>query len=76
MVPSSQVLVFDERLGHSHWLDHQSRARTLKGLIRELRAGVASGDYVGYRLIHIYWERLGKVSAPTVDELREPPVIK
>lgn len=75
-VPQSQVFLFDERLGHSHWVDHMSKARTLKGLVRELSDGVKSGKYIGYRLLHIYWERLGRVPSPTVSDLREPPVLE
>ncbi len=72
MVPQSQVFVFDEKLGHSHWVDYLSRARTLDGLIKQLRQGVRSGTYLGYRLIHIYCERIGIVDAPSKSEFAEP----
>lgn len=69
-LPMSQVLVFDERLGHSHWVDHMSRARTLHGLVKELRDGVKQGEYVGYRLLHLYWEMRGIGPSPTSADLR------
>ena len=71
-LPRSQVFVFDERLGNSHWVDHVSHARSLNGLIKQLQQGVRAGTYLGYRLIHVYWERLGFIDAPTEDDFREP----
>lgn len=68
----AQLLQFDERLGHSHWVDFMSRARTLKGLVRQCREKVSAGEAVGYRLHHVYWERIGIVPAPEVSDLRMP----
>lgn len=73
-LPRAQVMMFDERLGHSHWVDYQSRARTFKGLVRQLRDGVRLGEYIGYRLIHVYWESLGIVDAPIESSLKCPYV--
>lgn len=59
-LPSAQVLIFEPLLTHSVWVDFQSRSRTLNGLLKQLRAGVCSGEYVGYRLIEIQDECIGR----------------
>lgn len=60
----AMVLVFEERLGHSVWQDCISQARTVKGLISQLRAGVRSGEYVAWRLIRHEYEETGILTGP------------
>lgn len=55
----AQVLVFQPELTHSVWTDIQSRARTRAGLEKQPRAGVRSGEYVGYRLHRVEAEYVG-----------------
>ena len=59
-LPSVQVLVFEPRLTHSVWVDFVHRCRTLMGLLKKLQAGVRSGEYVGYRLIEVKDECIGR----------------
>ena len=56
---SAQELVFQPELTHSVWTDFMSRARTQEALEKQLRKGVRSGEYVGYRLHRIEAEYLG-----------------
>lgn len=72
MLPSAQVFVYEPRLSHSIWVDYYSRARTVEGLVRNLRKSVKSGKYLGYRLIHVYVEILGNCDQPSKSDLRQP----
>lgn len=50
-LPSVMVLVFEERLGHSMWMEYDHhRKRTLKSLVKHLASEVKSGRFVGYML--------------------------
>lgn len=60
-MPAAMVLVFQPELSHSVWHDFLSRARTLAGLERQLKAGVKRGDWVAWRLIRIEREVMGNV---------------
>lgn len=71
-LPRAQVLIHEPRINLSIWTDFESQARTFKGLVRQLREGVKSGKYVGYRLIHVYWEKLGIVDPPVESGLKYP----
>jgi hypothetical protein len=69
---SAQVLVFQPELTHSVWTDFMSRARTQEALEKQLRKGVRSGEYVGYRLHRIECEYLG-ITWPNIKITNEPP---
>lgn len=56
---TAMVLTYEPRLTHSVWVDLVHRARTEKGLVRLLRRGVRSGEWVGWRLITIHADVLG-----------------
>jgi hypothetical protein len=56
----AQVLVFEPALTHSVWQDFESRARTRDGLERQLRNGVCAGRFVGYRLLRIETQHIGR----------------
>ncbi len=58
-LPKVMVLAFEPALTHSVWRDYSHRRRTLRGLHNELREGVKSGRFVGYRLIRIERDVLG-----------------
>jgi hypothetical protein len=50
-LPSVMILAFDERLGHSMWMEYDHhRKRTLRTLVNHLAAEVKSGRFVGYML--------------------------
>lgn len=66
------VFVFDERLGHSMWQDCISYARTVEGLIKQMRKGTKDGEYVGWRLIRHEYEELGILTGPV--QLKSEPV--
>ena len=61
VVPDAMVLVFQPKLTHSVWEDFECRARTRKGLIKILAAGVRCGQWVGYRLMTIERDVMGNV---------------
>lgn len=75
-MPSAQVFEFDERLGHSHWIDYISRARSVEGLLKELQTQVKRGVYLGYRIMHTYYEVRGVEPIPTETEFRDPYIPK
>lgn len=58
-LPHSMVLVYQPELKCSVWVDYHSKARTIKGLERQLRAGVKDGICVAWRLIRIKKEVMG-----------------
>lgn len=72
----AQVLEFQKELNYSVWIDYESRARSVKTIIAELRKCVFSGKYVGYRLIHIYYECKGVGKAPSERDLKTPYIPK
>lgn len=50
-LPSVMVLAFEERIGHSMWMEYSHhRKRTLKSLVAHLAAEVKAGRFVGYML--------------------------
>jgi len=50
-LPSVMVLAFDERLGHSMWMEYdRHRKRTLQTLVKHLASEVKSGRFGGYML--------------------------
>lgn len=50
-LPSVMVLAFDERLGHSMWMEYDHhRKRTLLTLVKHLASEVKAGRFVGYML--------------------------
>jgi len=66
-LPQIQVLIFEPELTHSVWSDYWPRARTMKGLMRELRTEIKAGRFVGYRFLTIHEEHLGLPSAESRD---------
>lgn len=72
MLPQAQVIEYDERLGHSHWIDYISRTRSVEGLIKELQQQVKRGVYLGYRIMHTYVEVSGVIYPPTEAAFRQP----
>lgn len=56
---NAMVLQYEPRLTHSIWVDLMHRARTESGLIRLLRKGVKTGQWIGWRLVTIHTEELG-----------------
>lgn len=72
MLPQAQVFEYDERLGHSHWIDYISRARSVDGLLKELQSQVKRGVYLGYRITHTYYEVLGVMHKPDEAAFRDP----
>lgn len=71
-LPQVQVFEFRPQLTHSIWVDYLSRARTLKGLVKEMQQGVLDGRFIGYRFHHVYFETLGIGTAPTENDFHEP----
>lgn len=63
-LPDSMVLVYQPELTHSVWVDHVTRARTVKGLERGLKQGVKDGRYVAWRLMRTENEVYGNVKGP------------
>ena len=59
MVPRSMVLVYQPELKCSVWIDYYSKAKTVAGLERQLRANVKNGNCVAWRLIRIEKEVMG-----------------
>lgn len=58
---SYQVLVFEPQLTHSVWKDWGSDdPMTEEEVIESLRAGVESGKYVGWRVITIHKDVMGR----------------
>lgn len=50
-LPNVMVLAFDERLGHSMWMEYDlHRKRTLRSLVNHLASEVKAGRFVGYML--------------------------
>lgn len=58
-IPSAMVLVYQPELRNSVWMDLIHRCRSLAGLEKQLKAGVRSGEWVAWRLIHIEKEIMG-----------------
>lgn len=56
------VLVYQQELTHSVWQDFESRARTMEGLEKQLKAGVRSGEWVAWRIMRIEKEVWGNGS--------------
>lgn len=68
MNPRAMVLIFEERLTHSVWVDYGGRMEEETGgeipeteeqLIETLKQGVRDGEWVGWRLIRVEREVLG-----------------
>lgn len=50
-LPNVMVLAFEERLGHSMWMEYEHhRKRTLRSLVNHLASEVKAGRFVGYLL--------------------------
>lgn len=61
---SAMVLVFQSQLNHSVWVDFRSSARSLEGLIKQLRKYTKDGHCVAWRLIRHEYEELGIITGP------------
>ena len=55
----AQALIYQPELTHSVWTDVQHRCRSRAALQKMLRKRVRSGEYVGYRILHIEEEHIG-----------------
>lgn len=55
----AMVLVWCEMHGCNRWIDLRCKARTEKGLLKQLRAGVKRGEWVAWRIITIEREEIG-----------------
>jgi len=55
----AQVLVWSDLLQGNHWVDVATKARTEAGLVKQLRAGVKAGEWLGWRIIRIEREEMG-----------------
>lgn len=49
-LPNVMVLAFEEKLGHSMWMEYDHRKRTLRTLVTHLASEVKAGRFVGYML--------------------------
>lgn len=50
-LPNVMVLAFEEKLGHSMWMEYDlHRKRTLRSLVNHLASEVKAGRFVGYML--------------------------
>ena len=59
--PAVQVLVFEPQLTHSVWRDWGGEdPMSDEEVLDRLRAGVESGEYVGWRVLTIHQEVLGR----------------
>lgn len=63
---SAQVLVYQPELTHSMWVDHYGEDSdgcrlSREDLVEQLKAGVRSGEWVGWRLMRIEQEVMGNV---------------
>lgn len=56
---SGQVLVYQPELTHSTWQDYKCRARTIRGLERQLKSGVRDGRWGGWRIVTIHKTVIG-----------------
>ena len=55
----AQVLVWSDLLQGNHWVDLATNARSEAGLMKQLRAGVRAGDWLGWRIVRIEREEMG-----------------
>jgi hypothetical protein len=53
-IPSVQVLEYQPELTHSVWIDYIHRRKTIKMLEKELKRGIKSGKFIGYRFLTIH----------------------
>jgi len=53
------VLKFEPDLTHSVWVDYMCRARTINGLMKQLRRDIKAGVYGGYRLMTVHKQCYG-----------------
>lgn len=61
VMQSYQVLVFEPTLTHSVWTDWGSdECLSEEEVLDRLRAGVESGEYVGWRVITIHKQVMGR----------------
>ena len=58
-VRRAQVLVWSDLLEENHWVDVATKARTEGGLVKHLRAMVAAGEALAWRIIRIEREEMG-----------------
>jgi len=56
----AQVLVWSDLLQGNYWVDLATNARSEGGLIKHLRAMVAAGEALGWRIIKIKREEMGR----------------
>jgi len=68
-LPSVMVLMFKPELTHSVWVDFQCRSRTMRGLMLAVQREVNSGRAVGFRLMRVETERLGRVTGKKINEI-------
>lgn len=57
-----QALVYEPDLGHSHWVDAETRCRTVAGLVRYCNQRVKDGEWVGWRLFRYVEEMTGQLT--------------
>lgn len=58
------VLVFEPKQTHSVWHEFYSRARTVEGLVKQLRRGVKDGLHIGWRIYRREYEEIGICTGP------------
>jgi len=58
-VRRAQVLVWSDLLQGNYWVDLATNARTEAGLVKHLRAIVAAGEALAWRIIRIEREEMG-----------------
>ncbi len=54
-----QLLVWCDMLEENHWVDVATKARIQGGLVKHLRACVAAGEGLAWRIIRIEREEMG-----------------
>lgn len=62
------VLCPEPALTHSVWCDYITRARTMNGLMRELRREIKAGHFVAYRFITIHEQHYGLPNTENGDQ--------
>jgi len=55
----AQVLVWSDLLQGNHWVDLATNARSEAGLVKHLRAIVAAGEALAWRIVRIEREEMG-----------------
>jgi hypothetical protein len=54
-----QVLVWSDLLETNHWVDLAGSGRSEAALVRQLRKGVRTGEWLAWRIIRIEREEMG-----------------